>query len=146
VLGRTVAHGLRPSARPSGTAAQSTRHAHPRGHRAQRDRGGMAGPGWPADEVRRGWRREHEVATESLPDKEWVAEAHPSSGSTASGKKGGGSSTFQGGGRVNWPGRAAMGVLQLAEETGEVRDHLTEEKGARGSSSPWRGKMTAAVA
>jgi hypothetical protein len=30
-------------------------------------------------------------------------------------------------------------VLQL-EETGEVRDHPAEEKGARGSSSPWRGK------
>jgi hypothetical protein len=31
-------------------------------------------------------------------------------------------------------------VLQLEEETGEVRGHSSEEKGARGPSSPWRGK------
>jgi hypothetical protein len=37
-------------------------------------------------------------------------------------------------------------VLQLEEETGEVRDHPVEEKEARGSSSPWRGEMAAATA
>jgi hypothetical protein len=34
-------------------------------------------------------------------------------------------------------------VLQLEVETREVRDHPAEEKGARGLSSPWRGKMAA---
>jgi hypothetical protein len=37
-------------------------------------------------------------------------------------------------------------VLQLEEETEEVRDHPAEEKGKRGSSSPWRGEMTAVAA
>jgi hypothetical protein len=36
-------------------------------------------------------------------------------------------------------------VRHLEEETGEVRDHPTEEKGVYGSSSPWMGKMVAAV-
>jgi hypothetical protein len=36
-------------------------------------------------------------------------------------------------------------VVQLEEETGEVRDHPAEEKGGRRSCSSWRGKMVAVV-
>jgi hypothetical protein len=43
-------------------------------------------------------------------------------------------------------GEGGDDVLQLEEETGEVRDHLDEEKGARGLSSPWGGGMVVAIA
>jgi hypothetical protein len=43
-----------------------------------------------------------------MPDKVAAVGAHPSGGSTMRGKKGGGSSTFLGGGGVQWPRRAVM--------------------------------------
>jgi hypothetical protein len=43
-----------------------------------------------------------------MPDKVAVVGVYPSSGSTVRGKKGGDLLTFQGGGGVRWPRRAAM--------------------------------------
>jgi hypothetical protein len=98
----------------------------PCGHRVRRDHGGAASPGLPTDKVSRGRWCEHHGGSGSTPDKVAVAGAHPS-----------GRSTFQGG---------SDEVLQLEAETREVRDHPSEEKGARGSGSPSRGKMAAAAA
>jgi hypothetical protein len=80
---------------------------------------------------------EHCGGSGSTPVKVAAVGAHPSCGLTVRGKKDGSSSTLVGEGGDE--------VLQLEEETGEVGDHPTEEKGARRSSSPWRGKMVVAA-
>jgi hypothetical protein len=65
------------------------------------------GPGSPTDKVSWGMRCEHHGGSGNTPDKVAAAVSHPSGGSTVRGKIGGGSSMFQGGGRVRWPRRAA---------------------------------------
>jgi hypothetical protein len=75
-------------------------------HRPWSPRGGAAGLGLPTDEVSQGRRREHRGGDDNTPGKVAAVEAHPSDGSTVRGKKGGGSSTFQGGAGARWPGRA----------------------------------------
>jgi hypothetical protein len=65
------------------------------------------GRGWPSsstDKVSRGRRHEHRGGSGNMPDKMAAVGAHPSSGSTMRGKKGSGSSMFQGGDGVRWRG------------------------------------------
>jgi hypothetical protein len=73
---------------------------------AQR-RSGAVDPVSPTDKVSRGRRREHRRGDSNMLDKVAVVGAHSSGGSMVRGKKGGDSSTFQGGGGVRWPGRVA---------------------------------------
>jgi hypothetical protein len=87
VLGHTVAHGFGLPAHPVGDVAHSVeghvrqaclRHS----QHAQRDRGGEAGPGSPADKVWRGRQCEHRGGSGNMPEKVAAVGAHPSGGST----------------------------------------------------------------
>jgi hypothetical protein len=70
---------------------------------------GTASPGSPTDKVSWGRRFEHRGGSGSTPNMVAAVGVHPIDESTMRGKKGGGSSTFQGGGGVRWPGRVARG-------------------------------------
>jgi hypothetical protein len=65
-------------------------------------------PGSLTDKVSQGRWCEHRGGSGRTPDTVAVVGAHLSSGSMMRGKKGGDSSTFQGGGVVRWTGRMVM--------------------------------------